>query len=302
MKSRRWFAWLFALVLAMGAASSFAQAEPTVEQIYQAAGSGQVRQAQDMIDQVLRNHPNSAKAHYVKAELAARELDAATAQRELAKAEQLAPGLPFARPEAVQALRTQVERIARAPAAPKASTGNTRPSVHAGAGASQQARQEAPAQSFPWGALAIGAVVVFAVIAFLRSRAAARNSSMGYGGMPGGMPPQGPFGGPGGYPPGAYPPGAPQPGMGSTLGRGLATGLAIGAGAVAAQEIGRRMLDNGHQASPLSGPNPDGGFVDPSGLDGMANADMGGQDFGIRDPGGWDDGGGGFDDGGGWDS
>jgi hypothetical protein len=92
--------------------------------------------------------------------------------------------------------------------------------------------------------------------------------------------------------------------MGSTLGRGLATGLAIGAGAVAAEEIGRRMFD--HRGNPIA---PDAatqdrqaanfGLNDPSSMD---NPDMGGQDFGINDADSWDDnmdagdmGGGGWD-------
>ena len=89
--------------------------------------------------------------------------------------------------------------------------------------------------------------------------------------------------------------------MGSTLGRGLATGLAIGAGAVAAGEIGRRMFD--HHGNPIA---PDAtqrdqagnfGLSDPSSMD---NPDMGGQDFGINDAGSWDDAGG--DVGGDWDT
>ena len=76
--------------------------------------------------------------------------------------------------------------------------------------------------------------------------------------------------------------------MGSTIGRGLATGLAVGAGALAAEEIGRRMF--GHQEQPLghSGvlPESERGLLDPG-----VNANMGGQDFGIGDAGSWDDGG-----------
>jgi antitoxin component HigA of HigAB toxin-antitoxin module len=337
MKLSRFFTCLLALVLATGATVSLAQAEPTVDQIYQAANAGDMRKAQGMIDQVLRNHPNSAKAHYVKAELAARELDAATARQSLARAEQLAPGLPFARPEAVQALRTQVDRLGRTPA-PTAATRDARGDTRQlGNTAAAPPAREAPQPSFPWGLLAIGAVVVFGVMAFLRRRAAAAGAGHGgMHGMPGGMPPGSPYGPnaphggavgragfpPAGYPPGAYPPGsyppgsyppgsyppgsyppgayphqATQGGMGSSIGRGLAAGVALGAGAAVAHEVGRRMFDQGPQNSPLAGPNPDGGFVDPSGLDGMANADMGGQNFGISDPGSWDDAGGGFDGG-----
>ncbi|HTT39312.1 MAG TPA: tetratricopeptide repeat protein, partial [Burkholderiales bacterium] len=47
-------------------------AEPTIHQVYQAADAGNYREAQAMMDQVLRDHPNSAKAHFVEAELLAR--------------------------------------------------------------------------------------------------------------------------------------------------------------------------------------------------------------------------------------
>lgn len=88
----------------------------------------------------------------------------------------------------------------------------------------------------------------------------------------------------------AYPQQA-QPGMGSTLGRGLATGLAVGAGIVAAQEIGHRLLDQhgAPLAPPAAGPLPQSerGILDPD-----VNPDMGGQDFGLNDTNSWDSGGG----------
>src|ERR1700736_5079560 len=61
--------------LALGVGSpSFAQAaDPTMNQIYDAAAAGHLDQAQQMITQVLADHPNSAKAHYVQAELYAKE-------------------------------------------------------------------------------------------------------------------------------------------------------------------------------------------------------------------------------------
>jgi len=42
--------------------------DPTVHQIYEAAQAGHFDQAQQMLDQVLRDHPKSGKAHYVVAE------------------------------------------------------------------------------------------------------------------------------------------------------------------------------------------------------------------------------------------
>src|SRR5512140_1235251 len=116
MRIGKWMAWVLALALvAWGAGTALAQSEPTLDQIYQAANSGRMSDAQAMTDQVLKNHPNSAKAHYVKSELAARQGDATIARQELATAERIAPGLPFAKPEAVRALQTQVSHLSQAP-------------------------------------------------------------------------------------------------------------------------------------------------------------------------------------------
>ena len=73
-------------------------------QVWAAQALG-LTQAQTMIQQVLVLHPKSAKAHFVQAELAARQGQIARAREALAEAEKLAPGLPFAKPEAVQSLR-----------------------------------------------------------------------------------------------------------------------------------------------------------------------------------------------------
>src|SRR6185369_286045 len=88
----------FAVLLASRA---FAAADPTSEQIYQAAQSGHLAQAEQMIEQVLRDHPKSARAHYVAAEVYAKEGHLPAARRELATAQELAPGLPFAKANSV---------------------------------------------------------------------------------------------------------------------------------------------------------------------------------------------------------
>lgn len=293
MKSGRWMAWLLAVaLLAWGAGPALAQGEPTIDQIYQAANAGRVGEARSMIDQVVRNHPKSAKAHYVKAEVAARQHEAAVAKEELATAERIAPGLPFARAESVQALRTQIDHLASARA----------PSRAPAMGAAPAPAPAPGAPGLPWGRIVIGLAVALGIVALLRRRMPAPTT---YGSAPGaynaGMPtanaepgssPPGTYG-PGVQPPsgaGPYPYGAPAapPSMGSTLGRGLATGLAVGAGAVAAQEIGRRMFD--HRGNPVApDANPANfGLSDPSAMD---NVDLGGKDFGIDDAGSWDDGG-----------
>lgn len=311
----RFVALLVALALAAFAVASHAQnagGDPTLSQIYQAANNGQLDRADAMIAQVLKDHPNSAKAHYVKAELAARERHWDVAREELATAEKFAPGLPFAKAESVQALRNQLANAsgtANRPAPPRQMGGAA--SDYGGS----YNRAPAP-RSFPWGILALVALVFVVGIALLRRRTITAAPGNGYGGAygnagatPYGQTASGPM-----YPPGGgagVPPGygyAPQqPSMGSSIAHGLGTGLAIGAGAVAAEEIGRRMFGHDANAAPLQhdyGNAPSLDQID-DGMRRNLNSDMGGDDFGIAD-GSWDDGGGGGGDAGGggsdWDT
>jgi clan AA aspartic protease (TIGR02281 family) len=85
-----------------------ADSVPTIDQIYLAEQAGRTDEAQRMIAQVLAARPNSAKAHYVQAEVYARAGKMALARDELAKAEQLEPGMAFAKPRAIAELRAQL--------------------------------------------------------------------------------------------------------------------------------------------------------------------------------------------------
>ena len=96
-----------------GAPASAADADASVVQIYDAANAGHLDQAQRMIEQVLRDHPASSKAHYVQAELYAREGNLGLARAELNKAEQLKPGLPDENQHSVQELKSQLGLIRR---------------------------------------------------------------------------------------------------------------------------------------------------------------------------------------------
>ena len=72
------------LILALGCAGPvLAQAGPTPHQVYQALNSGHLDQAHTMITQVLKEHPESAEAHYVAAEVYAREGNLGSARQEL---------------------------------------------------------------------------------------------------------------------------------------------------------------------------------------------------------------------------
>ena len=259
---------LAALIVAACSLPALA-ADPTPAQVYQAARSGNLAQAQQMIAQVLRDQPRSGQAHYVAAEIDARAGNYGTARHELQTAESLEPGLPFANPSSVQQLRMQLS-------------------------SSTPLRVLAP-RTVRAGRHSIGLFLILicgAAVLWLVLRRRAAN--MGYpqypGQYPGGMPPGPP---PGGYGPGAYGPagypGGYMPGSGPGLMGSVASGLALGAGVAAGEAVVDHMMDRGG-----------GGVVPPAEAAPMPdpNADMGGNDFGLNDPGSWDDAGGG---GGGWD-
>jgi uncharacterized protein len=261
-----------ALTLSFVGAPTWA-ADPTVDQIYQAERSGHVAEAQQMMEQVLRDHPESGKAHYVQAELFAHQNQIARARAELARAEQLSPGLPKENPQSVQELKSQLGLTPR----------EGRP----------LGMSPAPSAShFPWGTVLILALVVGVFWVIFRRR---RNNT--YVQYPSGP---APMGGPGAYGPGGpvgYGPGGGVMGggggIGSNIAGGLAGGLAAGAGIVAGEELAHHFLDGG-QRTAVPAPAEDWNNANP------ANSDMGGSDFGVNDPGSWDDSsGGGNSDGGG---
>jgi hypothetical protein len=259
---------LFCVVLAIGA--SAVAAEPTLNQVYEAVQAGRLNQAQGMMTEVLRNHPNSAKAHYVEAEILTKAGRYGEARAELNRAEQLAPGLPFASATSVQELRGLIasEGLRQAP-----NVTSVPPAIAPAAHES----------SFPWGLLLIvlaGGLVIYAIVRTRRNTAVAP-----YGGAAGGAAassatpsaaPMAPMGG------------AMGGGMGSGIVGGLVTGAALGAGVVAGEALARDLM-GGHGSS-RDLPRSD----TP-----VADNDLGGQDFGVNDSGSWDDGGGGLGGGGG---
>jgi uncharacterized protein len=244
-------------------------ADPSPAQVYQAARSGNLAQAQQMIAQVLRDHPQSGQAHYAAAQIDARAGNYGLARRELQTAESLKPGLPFADPRSVQELRMQLAGTPLRVLAPR--------TVRAGR------------HSFGLFLFLIGAAVVVWLV--LRRRAARLGYPQYPGQYPGSMPPAMP---PGGYGAAGYP-GGYMPGGGSGVMGSVASGLALGAGVAAGEELVDHLLTHGSA--------PGGGFMPPAESAPMPdpNADLGGNDFGLNDPGSWDDGGG-WDGGGGGDS
>jgi Flp pilus assembly protein protease CpaA len=274
----RWFA--VAMMLGFGLA--MAQSEPTLNQVYEAAQAGRLEQAQVMMQQVLVAHPGSAKAHFVQSELWARQGKLSQARDALASADKLAPGLPFAKPQAVQALRAQL--AARSSPVP----------LHVPAARAQDAGvTTGSASSFPWGLALLlgGAALAIGIFMFRKKPTASFDAPATYA-NPGN--PQGGLSGPQGFGMGnnvgagavAQPYGqAPGMGLGGKVMGGLATGLAVGAGVMAAQAIGKSLLGNHDNASRLSDGSANNGFEPLPG-----NGDLGGDNFGVNDASSWDDG------------
>jgi hypothetical protein len=283
--------WLVvASFLSFGFAMS--QTEPTLNQVYATAQAGKMDQAQVMMQQVLVAHPNSAKAHFVQAELFSRQGNLGKAREALATAEKLSPGLAFAKPEAVQALRAQLAAKSAAP--PARSVAPVRSVV-----------PDAPSSSSSWGLplLLTGVVLVAGYFIFRRRVPRPYDQQPGYANQDGMSGPQtfgmggGVAGGalqPGYGQPGYGQPGYGQPGYGQPAGSGIggrimggvATGLAVGAGVMAAEAIGRNLMGNHNQPANAveSAGNNDFQTLE-------RNPDMGGQNFGVNDASSWDDGG-----------
>ena len=262
------------IVLLFVSPMAFADNLPTMHQIYQTAESGKLNDAQRMIDQVLQVHPDSGKAHYVNAELLAKEGNFVQARTELETAERLSPGLSFAKPQAVQNLKQRLAASATS------------------SGPSNMMAQSAPAsaKSFPWAMLIFGVVVVLLLmwgVKALLSRKSRGNQPMMYGNNPVANYNSGAPGGPGtGYPNGYG--GAPNNpgqagGMGSGIMSGLATGAAVGVGMVAGEALMHRFTD-GSNANAAT--NNAGNFVPDNNV--QQQDDMGGSDFGVNDT-SWDD-------------
>jgi hypothetical protein len=259
-----------------------------MSQIYSTAQAGNLDQAQVMIQQVLISHPNSAKAHFVRAELYARQNDFARARESLATAEKFSPGLSFAKPEAVSTLRAQISGKA-----PQRSTSGS--IAHA-----------APVQSQPsntsWALPLLLAAGVIAAGYFIFRRktpvadvqgpmyanpnALSGPQNFGMGAPGGGMQP--------GYP--QYPQQAGS-GLGGRIMGGVATGLAVGAGVMAAEAIGRSLTGNHNAASAGQLDNAGNRDFQPN-----ANPDMGGANFGVNDSSSWDSGSADMGGGGDWDN
>lgn len=253
-------------------APSYAAEDPSMHQVYLAAEAGKYDEAQSMMDKVLRDHPNSAKAHYVEAELKAKQGQISAAQAELSTAERLQPGLSFVKPQALQKLKTQIYST-HSVIQPRSESMNYQSPANNGA---------------PWGLIFL-MIGLIAFIYFAAKWITRRNPPV----MPANnyANPNNANVNPQSYS-GAAPMMAPSAGggIGSGIMGGLATGAALGAGMVAGEALMHHFTDGDHSSNGL--------INDAQANNGSFNqSDLGGSDFGIADNSSWDDNsGGGGDD------
>ncbi|HWU98998.1 MAG TPA: tetratricopeptide repeat protein [Oxalicibacterium sp.] len=279
--SRHFFLGLAMAAALVGGIGLAQAADPTIQQVYQQASAGHLAQAQQMMEMVLRDHPNSGKAHFVDAELLARQGNLSSAKNELASAERLEPGLPFAKPAAVQELKSLLtarqSHVGSASFMPSVTASNTTPG------------------GFSWNIiiLVLLGVALFAYFINRRTRPAMQPTSTtpsfggGYSGYSTGT---------SAYGSGAMP---PSSGIGSGILGSLATGAAVGAGVVAGEALMHRVLDgNGQPAlsSGVAGTSATAGDWSRIAPAPEPDYDMGGNDFGLNDDTSWDDNGNAGDD------
>ena len=265
-----------ALVLVAVAPAQAAGPDASIHDVYVAAEAGRFDDAQKMMDKVLQDHPNSARAHFVEAELLGKQGRYDGAQTELNTALRLDPSQKFAKPGKVQELQSVIngpqQRVVQHSASPVMMT-QPAPVI---------VRQPERSGGSGW---LVPMIIIFAVIAlFMMVRASMRrNVIVGGGYGPGGSYAPGYGPGYGGGP--SYGPGYGGGGMGSGILGGLATGAAVGAGVVVGEELMENLThhnrDTEYVRDDRSNDNVD---------DSRRQNDMGGNDFGVSDNSSWDSG------------
>jgi hypothetical protein len=294
---KRMFQALFVGTLAL--LTSIAFALPAPKDIEQAVQAGNYQQAETLVREVLREKPESAKAHYELGQILARQSRMSEAHQALVRAQEIDPALKFTnKPEK---FRDLFERTG-APGAgvtvssglhsasgssPSANPSASQPSIN-----SQRPAAEAIGSSIPMSYVWIGLIGV-GILAFLLVRNARTSSQAqptaaygnalatagapqrGFGGQGGG------FGGQPGY--GGYGPGV------ANSGPGAMTGAVVGglAGVAAGYALSKALEGDHHDASQHSLQNPAADQFQP--LSSGPSQDFGAFDSGSGD--GWDSGG-----------
>ena len=299
---------LLAAACAAALWSAAAMAVPTVDEVSAAARAGDYPKAEAMVREAIAAKPQSARAHYILAEILSKEHKFADASTEASRASEIDPSLKFAGdPAKFRTFQGELSReLARPAAAPGVAPTRVDASPMAPAVPVQAASSGIP--GWVWvGGLALIAFLIFRAV----SRRAIANNLAG-----GGFAPQAQ----GGY---GMQPGMPQPGYGPANGGNygpgyggapggglLRTGLAA-AGGVAGGMLLERMLEGNRHDENLGNNGYGSQGANWSDAD-QATRDLdnrpidfgaGGNDWGGDSSGGGSDNfspSGGSDDGGGW--
>ena len=304
MKSPRFLLVCLALLSTLW--MSVAHALPTVDQVQAAAKSGDYAGAEKMMREVVTARPDSARAHYVLAEILAHQRQFDEAAQHTRRARALDPSIKFtdaAKFNAFEQLLQREQVSAAKPVAPTPLDPSPAPRAAPVPRAEPQSMGGGGGGVPVW-LLAVGAIAFIAIAAsWMRRRTAAQAQPVMSGGYA-----QGGYGAAGGYGQGGYGGGYGVPQQPASGGSGmLGVGLGV-AGGVAAGMLAERLLhgdrsdhgsslpSNADAGSHAGGmlPGAFGGGGDPGAADELTRRDI---DFGGGD--GW--GGGGSDAGGGGD-
>lgn len=279
--------------LAFAFASAASWALPTTQEVDLAVEQGRYSQAETMMSEVVAAKPESAKAHYIYAEVLAHNGNFAKARQEAARARQLDPAVKFTSADKFNAFEQLLKREQTQETGPRPAPAPLQP----GLTPARAASSGIPGWVWVVGLGAIG-LVLWRGLSRSRAGVAGQTAAGLSGGVPAGMPFSS-AANPGVPPYGTamMPPASPGSGM-------LGTGLAV-AGGVAGGMLLDEMLHHrqGGGSTPLDRVMP--GSSEPFAANDAANeletrqVDFG--NGGDWDSGGSSDSGGGSDGGGGWD-
>jgi len=239
------------LILIFSTVALFANGLPDIHQVYRTVEAGNINQAHRMIEEVLRVHPNSAKAHYIDAQILVRQGDRVRANEELQRAESLAPNLPFVKPYDVTRLKQEISSAR---------------------GGYQIAEPLHKQSSFPWGTLIIFIIAIAILFMVFKAFSARRNNNQ-RGINPNN--PAHPYSGQQGYG------NTSGGGFGSGIFGGLMSGLAAGTGFAAGESLFNHFSSD-ERSEDISNQNSDNDFTSQSSFSDD-------NDFGISDDASWDD-------------
>jgi hypothetical protein len=291
--------WFGALLVVL---TPLVWALPTVQDVDAEVQKGHYAQAESMMQEVVAAKPQSARAHYVYAQILAHNGRFSVAAAEEARARHLDPAMKFSKAEDVRAFEQRLEKERRRTPSDGTALGSVGPTTAAVPGtalAPVPTRQVAPplaeSNSSPSGLpgwVWPVAIIALVFVAWRMMRSSGRVPSPAAASAP-------PYAAASYGPGGAYPPGTAGPGMAPAPGAGLmGVGLAA-AGGVAAGMLAERLLERGREqrggdafydgsGAGSSQPDPDARALEDRSIDFGSGSD-------------WSDGGGSSDIGGGSD-